>query len=406
MEKLIDTIKIIHAELRGGEYRFLADYFRLVGSHVCDCTLKRDFTQAFGAVIVIKDGLDPQDLEKLKENYPDAVLLSGIELSTATEEQKKEYLENCLYSIERNQVSSDVSSTHKEMEALKKIASVFVQYKLSEAGNTFNYFYDNAEVVQEAQDRYVDAILDLEKDKNFEDGQSKYYIYTRVNLARTINETCSFLNQKLLFDTEKCMQALDKALTLDSTFANVYVLKGFLNEIDPRYKNNCGSYYQKAIKEIGERPYTSYLYYRLGRFYEKVKKDWNQAEIYYRKSIEMNQDTYRAIYKIMLIERKEKKYIEAIESCKRIRNILYEKSSNNYLQRKEYEYLIKAYHNEWVIYGKYLHDERKASQALSERDNLCEKIRMEHNEMYSQIYGSNAKKFLDLTYEKFKLGLR
>ena len=63
--KLIFSVKIIHHELVGFEYRLLADYFRLVGSFICDCTLKTDPKGDFDVVVII-DG-DNSLKEKIEQ---------------------------------------------------------------------------------------------------------------------------------------------------------------------------------------------------------------------------------------------------------------------------------------------------------------------------------------------------
>lgn len=405
MERMVDSVKIIHDELRGGEYRFLADFFRLVGSHVCDCTLKREFRQTdFDAVIVIKEGLEETNVKRLEENYPKAVFMGGLDLNISCDENKIKYLNDCLDGIYGYYKSSNATQANVEIDTLKKIAAVFVENHLLKARNSFAYFYSKADLVQAAQDQYVEALLTLSKDEKLNKKTSKYYIYATVNIARFINETCSFLKQELLFDTQKCMDEIDGALKLDPAFANIYALKGFLAEIDPQFRKGCGSYYMKAVEELGDQPYTSYLYYRLARYYEKVESDWNTAGKYYKKSLEVNSEEYRTVYKIMLMEKKERKYIEAIESCKKICNILDTKLQHNYLQKKEYEYLMKSYHSEGILYGKYLNNETGASKAFEDRNQLCEKIGREENGIYIQIYGEDdAEKFREMTYKEFKL---
>ena len=99
--KLIFSVKIIHHELVGFEYRLLADYFRLVGSFICDCTLKTDPKGDFDVVVIIDgDNSLKEKIKQLKLSYPNAICLGRVEDSS--EEGWKNYLTECLQKIKVN----------------------------------------------------------------------------------------------------------------------------------------------------------------------------------------------------------------------------------------------------------------------------------------------------------------
>lgn len=397
--KLIYSVKIIHHELVGFEYRLLADYFRLVGSFICDCTLKTDPKGDFDVVVIIdRDGSLQKNRNQLMSNYPNAICLDRVE--NFSEEELKNYLETCLQKIEEK----FTVSFKEDFKILKEIANVYIEHDLMRARVSFSYFEnENKRNIQDAQDKFVNAYLALFKDRSEEDiSKSKYLMFARIDLARLSNETCVFLQQELLFDTKKCMDQLDQLLNMDVTFANAYVLKGFLAELDRHYKEDGKAYYQKAIDQIGDQAYSSYVCYRQGRFYEKVERDWNKAEKYYRKAYTANKMEYRAIYKIMQIELQQGKWLEAVESCKNIINILGEKRKVNYLQEKEYEYLFKAYHEMGVIYERHLNNKEEAENAFKEREKICDLTRGTlPNVLYDQTFGENdSKYYLEMTQKK------
>ena len=345
--KLISSVKIIHHELVGFEYRLLADYFRLVGSFICDCTLKTDPKGDFDVVVIIDgDNSLKEKITQLKLSYPNAICLGRVEDSS--EEGWEDYLIKCLQEIKKN----FTVCSEENFEILKEIAHVYIEYDLMRARVNFSYFVDEKkENIQKAQDKFVGAYLKLFQDRT-EDAisKSKYLMFTRIDLARLSNETCVFLRQEFLFDTKKCMEQLDQLLKMDVTFVNAYVLKGFLAELDRHYKEEAKAYYQKAIDQIEEQPYSSYVCYRQGRFYEKVE------------------------------------------------------GNNNYLQEKEYEYLFKAYHEMGVIYERHLNNREEAEKAFEKRREVCDLERMENqNELYIQIFGKEeSKKYLNMTQTKLK----
>ena len=59
---IFTSIKIIHKWEHAKEYRLLADYFRLIGVFVCDCTLKREkFSDDFDFVFLLDKDFDKKD---------------------------------------------------------------------------------------------------------------------------------------------------------------------------------------------------------------------------------------------------------------------------------------------------------------------------------------------------------
>lgn len=62
---MIQSIKILHAWNQIKEYRFLADYFRMVGIYICGHTPQTDrLSYDFGVVIILKNGMDKNGEER------------------------------------------------------------------------------------------------------------------------------------------------------------------------------------------------------------------------------------------------------------------------------------------------------------------------------------------------------
>lgn len=104
MEKtLVHTIKIIHHKLRCGEYRFLANFFRMIGSYVVECQdLERKLECDYDAIIIIKDRLNDENVENILKKYaPRAFGQQGISLEKVCDNEKKKFLYHCLDLIER-----------------------------------------------------------------------------------------------------------------------------------------------------------------------------------------------------------------------------------------------------------------------------------------------------------------
>lgn len=410
---MFDSVKIIHSEENIKEYRFLADFFRLIGIHVCDCTLKRDwFTNEFGFVILIEEGIEKSRIDRLKDIYPKALCIKESkvkELSIYAESTKekniwKKYLNGCLEAIKNMDCITDQQYLNKEIEILKKIGEVYVSFQLSYYKNIYGSFYNNKEIMQKAQAQIIGAYITISDFYKSSEEKTSNLLYALANLARMLNETCRFLGQELLLSTDVALRYLDRALQLEPTFNNAYFLKGMLTELDERYREHSGTYYQIAMEWIQNRKYAAYPYYIIGRYYEKIKNDYEMAKKYYIRSIGINSCEYRSIYKLAIFDKKEKRYLSAVEHFKMICNILHEKEEKNYLQPQEYDYLLKAYLQIVEIYETYLDDSEWREVYRKKLYDLCKKItdEQEKNQVYEELFGEQALMLRKETINRFR----
>ena len=395
---MLESVKIIHSWNQIKEYRFLADYFRLLGVHVCDCTLKSErLSPDFDAVIILKNSIDDESLEILEEHYPNA-----IEKETSDNELKVYFDENYLKKI-LQAISGKVKSlSDGEVEVMKQIAEIYNEHDLSYHRNAYNYFYNNYRIVQRAQNAFIDAYVEVNK-MSAEKKKTVHWFYSAAYLARCINETCVFLDHPFLLSISDAMDFLDQALKLEPAFNNAYLLKGMIVELDSDLKEDAEAYYSIALEQMYGKRYASYPYYVVGRYYEKVKKDRDKATELYTRSLNLNNFEYRAIYKLAMIEKKKEKYTSALERFKMICNILSDKEAENYLQPREYEYLFKAYLEMGTIYGDYLFDIERYKESVLKRDELCDIVRdtRKENRAYDEIFKGSAGSFREETYNRF-----
>lgn len=398
---IVDTVKIIHNELECGEYRFLADFFRLVGSHVCDCNLKNgsEAGENFDVVIVIRRKLGKQLIDGLKEKYPMAVFMDEMAGDNYLPADVLQYLGNCLDKILLNSVYDNKDILNKEIEELKYLVGIYANEELMRCRNIFSYFTENKDEVQKAQDRFVSANIQLRNGMKERGYKSKYLIYARIDLCRFINETCGLLSQRFLYDTKKCCKYLDNAFEEDPSFENAYLLQAFLSEIDSVCKYNAAGLYEEGLEHIASMSFASYPLYRYGRYFEKIIQDDRKAMKYYMRSYSINKQEYRAIYKQIRKNYEVKNYEAAIHDCDEICNILKEKEQENYLQPREYEYLFKAYLEKERSLLKSKGQCQEYRDAMENKIRICELVtsRSKKNRMYTQIFGEEAEHYLELT---------
>ncbi len=399
-EQRIKVVKIIHGELSCGEYRFLADYFRLIGCFVCDCIAGEEKNSTdYDIVIIVDRGDIHQRIEEIKKQYPQVAVMCKLNLEERNIVEQKEYLMELIKQIWDSLYQEEETD---DIEQLRKIAEIYVEHELMRTRNSYVYLYDNKNVVEEGQKNLLRAFTKLSKYKEEINEPSYFLTYFEMDLMRSINETCDFLSQVPIFDAEKMCSGLMEVQKEYSFVSNMYILQGMIAESQKRLERDAAEWYKRGIEAVGEHPYASYGYYRLGRAYER-RNNWSEAIEHYRKSCKINSREYRSWYKIAMYEAKEEnKTEEAINAYERICNILKKKEENNYLQEKEYEYLYKAYFRMAELHAQ-SGRKRSAVENYNKVVELNSKL-SESNEMYEQLYGTgDAKKFRGFTKERLKL---
>lgn len=103
-------------------------------------------------------------------------------------------------------------------------------------------------------------------------------------------------------------------------------------------RKNAVSYYKDVLAYSGR----SDIYYEVGRIYEKVYKDNENALRYYQKAYERDRNNYRAIYKFALSLENRGRWRDAISVYLKIRRIIKQHPVKNYISITDIEYNYKA----------------------------------------------------------------
>lgn len=415
---MIESVKIIHDWKHIKEYRFWADFFRWTGTQVREYTLKNeDFSSDFTFVMILKEGMSDSELEKLNHKYSNSRVLrvSADQITAGTSlEMKtranctvwKDYMRFYLNKIcEKKLIPSLNEDMLKEdINILTRLGVIYIDDQICYHRNAYSCFYENEEIVQNAQDAFVNAYIKICDISNKLPKTGSYY-YVKANLIRYMDETCRFLKQQLLLPVEKGLKFLDEALRVNPSFSNANLLKGILSELDIKYIADGKEFYDKAMEGLSRTKYSSYPRYLQARYHEKVLKDYAKSLELYADSIEKDLNEYRAIYKLAMADKKERNYSMAEEKFKKIYNILKDKEEVDYLQPREYEYLFKAYLELSKIYSYEGFDLDKYKEMVVRREALCDRIfdtSNVQNKAYEEIFGTQAENFRKETYKRFK----
>lgn len=398
---MLDSIKIVHDRLTGGEYRFLSDFFRFIGVFVFDCVMEESQVPTdYSAVIIIEKNISPKDLENLKSNYPNAV---SLEEPFSRETPRLAWLTSLLYELIKKDNVDNQLERQREINDIVEAASIFDDCDLMKERNSYAYLYTNRDLVENARVAFLNAYERAANYNNQKNGEiSRYFFFFRMEIIRCVNETCRFLQKHNFFDTKAVLNYIQDYITRYFEHSNFDILMGMLCELDKQYVTDAGRYFYRASEGVSTKAYGSFCYYKLGRYYEKIEGNWERAIGYYQKAYQLNSKSYRILYKIGMYYEVKKEPQRALDNYKRICEILRDKEERNYLQEKEYEYLYKTYFR----MGEISREAKHYGEAIRDYYAIIElnkKLDMP-NKIYEEIYGiENEKEHREAT--KKRLGL-
>lgn len=379
---IVRCIKIVHPLDKIRLYRILSAFFRFIGIFVCENITG----QEYGGKTDWRYEVEP-DSEDLSE--PGAPL------------EKKIY--DVLQDM-KDLFGTDV------LGVLDQIADIFIRFDLMRCSYALEYFGDVGKeyIYQEMKKGMAQFEIAL---KELEALEAQYgeahvgsiYIWAaKSNCRRRENEIRAiiwnsiqsglygstakekeYLKQELwerhFYSFEEISRDIVKILRKVPEFYGAHAIRGFSMEVDDDYRIDSFAEMERAAETIGEKSFASYVYYRMGRYYEKIRHDLPKKIDYYKKAYEIDSHNYRAIHKLVVytfMEKqygdmisKEKRYEETIRLLENLRNILEDRRSMPSLQPVECAYLYKTYSNMGKAYIR-LGEYDKAWDYLKKAENV------------------------------------
>lgn len=424
---MVNKLAIIHSEIQGGEYRLLADFFRICGIGVYNyaVTEQTDFASGedFDLVLIIATKPNPkygdfclnhEQKEAAKSRYSGcAVVFEDDEPDWKCDKEREriQYLRKRLREIDQNFPGM---FSLEDTKTINKLVEIYVGHELMKYRVALNSFVLWTNIVTVVRNHYEAAYLELIQWKEWKEWEtdSEYRWFAMRHLERYVNECRGFLKQSLLFDTGKEVEFLEKRLEqyTDNSIRKglIYQLIAQFMEADFSFYDQAGGYYKKAVDSLDGSVLASYPCYRLGRDYEKNKHDWETGKQYYEKALNMDPREYRAAYKLgdywRLVGKRPER---ALEEYLKIDAILKERVEHFRIQPKEAEYYYKAWNRISLLYdddrdrklrndiSKTFAQERMKRIVEVVRDSDSDKKRDKKDICYEVIFGSNASLQID-----------
>ncbi len=306
---------------------------------------------------------------------------------------------NTLYEIWKGKIQNTAFD-----EAFSKLRDIFAECELVQACCTVQYYRYNTSVLEEAAERFIKAAKELDKYVILEEEilPNQYLQYARLFCLQRANLARSLQGKPVAYFIDILGKQCDFLIDRFPAFTNALVLKGFIFEFVNDYVDVSLASFEKALEKIGDKPYASSIYYWMGRRCEGYSSLKNKLELYYTKACQ-TKEKYRNLYKKAYLLENQEKWLEAIAIYEKSIEKIKEKGDN--LDPLEIEYYFKMNVRIGYIYIIHLKDYFEGIDYAKEAERFQHAFKNRGNDLvfYNQMYGSDAKSFVDLSLSRMEL---
>ncbi len=401
--KYIRCINIVHHPAEVRVYRMLSAFFRLVGIFVCENLAVDEYGDEADWSYTIKKG--SEDEPELLESQVSAKI---CEMEEVLEEESLTVLKGIWKMFWEN----DLMRKSYAVDYFSNVGIDYIYRQMEESMNAFEEVLTLLERLEQGRDENAlgNVYIWMAKASCRRRIRELYTIVwnavERGEFRKEINSRDVFqqLYDKHYIDIEDVFEDIQKVLDEDPQFFAAYAVRGFVKENNDKYRIDSVDDLKQAVSMIGDKSYSSYLQYRIGRYYEKVRPNMSQKMDYYRKAVEADSRNFRAVYKLALYEEDQRNYEKAMELWKNIINILEAKQHLPSLQPIECAYLYKAYRKVGELYNRAGYYE-KGIQKLKEAESVyhSNKNGEEKKGFYPWMFGTDLVEHEDKMIESWEI---
>ena len=174
-----------------------------------------------------------------------------------------------------------------------------------------------------------------------------YCDYASLLLKYKMNEMSNLLEGENVFGIQSMIEDGMSFLKKYPWHARMRYLLARIYQLDPLYWMNVESYYEAAIKQVEEENESGdaahFLYYQLGRFYEKARKRMVQADLCYEKAYQLCPLSYRALYKKIMKAQREERWQDVVKSTNQLLKLILNGYELKNVKPKQLIYAYKSY---------------------------------------------------------------
>lgn len=300
----------------------------------------------------------------------------------------------------------------EENGLLTEIASIYVKYQILRTSYKRHNYLENTELMQSIIPSYMEAYKELQcLASNYRKNAFYEHVeYAKLYCAEKINKLYENVIGKhcLHFDTRQLVEEMEQLHKQYPDFYNLCALQALSVNSDIQYVYDTPLYLEECIKNVeGQNSeIVSYLYYRLGLYFQRIKNDEVKAYQYYNESLKCFDENYRAAYKIAKFLAKIKfDYINAEKYFTKVLSIiekLNQGESYDYYRPEEFLYAYKAYREIGIIRIRFEQNSEDAEKNFDMAQKIYNQLNQEITFMV-QLFGEEAKELQKLTQVKMNI---
>lgn len=347
------TIRLFRKKADDLDALVLLEFFKFIGCLVTDFVIeeRRKFPevspQNYDLNIILN--LEEEELQSCCKKFGKGVRIKGNTLDEIFNEILK---------IKNPELNSDSMKGIIEIFKDKKLPAVL--YNLGNMKFVHEYYPQEekrekvSKIREEAFQKSYDAVLEcynkLEKLRETTKAQEMevHFEYAVLNMKYTINQILYLWKDTLVFDVKALCAIAEKIRQAAPDFVRLEYLTGFICVHDNRYLINGEVYFMRALQKATENQIPEelmdFLYYQLGRFCEKIRKNIELSDaIYERAYSETRVPFFRALYKKIKERERKEDWNSVIDLCNKMIKLVLNGYMREELMPKEQLYVYKTY---------------------------------------------------------------
>lgn len=378
---------------------FFAGFFRLCGVYEQEIAIedlhKQNTIQRSDIVLLInKRESEDEHLDSLSDHIINVKYKEEVEI-----EELENMCKNYIHAVKETTGLDAGLYGRDEAEAadvLMHLAEIYKKNDLEHANYQMRLVFNitnKEEDLKTAEEHFQETLTQI-PDPRIPDSQiSRFSFYFENECKRKIDMARRMAKKSKIYDSGEVLIGIKKYLDKHKECVELWSLCGLIADEDIRKIDEAGWYYLQFIEKYkfyhhNDR-YTGFAYYRLGRYYEKIRQSNIKALQCYQKAYNLDPDNYRFIYKVAWLKEISGNYVEAIKLYKEIIVHMEDYAQKNYLTPCQCEYLFKVYIRLMQIYNRkqkqYMLARRMADKAKDLRKQIMK------NEFFDKFYKKDSK---------------
>lgn len=278
-----------------------------------------------------------------------------------------------------------------EKNAFERFAEIYCTHDLYRLTLGTRFFYAKKEWFDEIAGKYKAVYTELLrslKDLNSQWGDARYvHLQAAVlNLVFDIDIYARKCNEPMPYTPDSCIRVCDKILTEAEGILDdgIRLLQGQIySELLDKEKDGFDCYLQTC------KDYNAYAYFKKALTLEQVNANYEKAVQYYKKSVMIFPEYYRAWNAMGMCYYRMGKWGEALDAFSCVKQILKHKREKKCLRPLEMDYLFQSLRRQGEILADKIVDTPKALVPYKDAENVWNMI--EESSFWHYMYQDDQK---------------